>query len=378
MNYGRYEVVKEVGKGSMGVVYEAHDPDIDRKVALKVLRQDRLTSEAFVERFLKEAKAIGRLSHQDIVTVYDVGQDRGTVYITMEFATGISLDRLAQEKRLRFDQMVNIGIQVAETLDYAHQRGIIHRDIKPSNIIISHGDRVKITDFGIAHIEDPAAPQQTQAGEILGTPAYMAPEQAMGQPVDGRSDLFSLGAILYELATGSRPFRGENLAALIKAVADERPVEPIRKRAEIPRRFSDTIMKCLEKNPDKRFQTGRELVESLQSCLSAEAPLKVKRRRLLSFASMGAILVVVSVIAGFFLYLSLTPKAMLDVKSMPSGAQVIVDGAFKGKSPIKLKLPLGKHEVRLVLSNYYDWEAQVQLEEGEIPLTVRLIPIDEE
>ncbi|MBW1867329.1 MAG: serine/threonine protein kinase, partial [Deltaproteobacteria bacterium] len=214
MKYGRYEIIKELGRGAMGVVYQAHDPRIDRLVALKVLRPDRVTSQDFVQRFLKEAKAIGRLSHANIVTVYDVGQDHETIYIAMEFLEGRPLNEVVREKPPAVKDVINIGLQVAEALNYAHARGIVHRDIKPSNIILDDEGRIKITDFGIARIEDPEATQQTQAGEILGTPVYMSPEQVMGKTVDGRSDLYSLGIILYELTTGQRPFSGENIAVI--------------------------------------------------------------------------------------------------------------------------------------------------------------------
>ena len=197
MNYGRHRIVKELGKGAMGVVYQAHDPQIDRLVALKVLRPDRVTTEAFLQRFMKEAKAIGRLSHPNMVIVYDVGEDHGTVYIAMEFLEGKPLNEIIQMDVFQPEEIIDLGVQVAEALDYAHRKGIIHRDIKPSNIIVQPDGQIKITDFGIAHIEDPEATQQTQAGEILGTPAYMSPEQVLSQPVDGRSDLFSLGVILY-------------------------------------------------------------------------------------------------------------------------------------------------------------------------------------
>ncbi|RNC67862.1 MAG: serine/threonine protein kinase [Desulfuromonadales bacterium] len=193
MNYGRYQIVKEVGRGSMGVVYEARDPNIDRVVALKVLRQDRITSETFVKRFLKEAKVVGRLSHPRIVTIYDVGEDQGTIYIAMEFLEGVPLSDLIRDKKLNADEVVELGTQIAATLEYAHQKGVIHRDVKPSNIVVRPDGQIKITDFGIAHIEDPSATLQTQAGEIMGTPAYMSPEQVQGHPVDCRSDLFSLG-----------------------------------------------------------------------------------------------------------------------------------------------------------------------------------------
>jgi serine/threonine-protein kinase len=217
MNYGRYQIIKEVGRGSMGIVYQARDPNIDRLVAVKVLRHDRITTDSFVKRFLKEAKVIGRLSHPHIVTIHDVGEDQGTVYIAMEFLEGISLSEIIQDRCLDAKEVIDFGTQIAETLDYAHRKGVIHRDIKPSNIVAEPDGQIKITDFGIARIEDSSATLQTQAGAIMGTPAYMSPEQVLGHSVDGRSDLFSLGVILYELSTGRRPFGGDgkNLATVL-------------------------------------------------------------------------------------------------------------------------------------------------------------------
>jgi len=381
MKYGRYEIVRELGKGSMGVVYEAHDPHIDRSVALKVLRPDRVTSEAFVERFFKEAKAVGRFSHPNIVTVYDVGQDHGTIYIAMEFLEGKPLDNAIREKSFTIDEMINIGAQVAETLDCAHEKGIIHRDIKPSNILLMSDGHITITDFGIAHIEDPSAAQLTQAGEILGTPAYMSPEQVVGRPVDGRSDLYSLGVILYELSTGKRPFRGSNLAAVFKAVTQDSPPEPAKINSDIPLDLSRVIMKSLRKAPDDRFQTGTAMVEALKSCVRqrkpsvpGETPGRKKRR--IPVSSIMVVVLLISVMGVLSYYLmNGNGKAMLNVRSVPASARVFVDGAFKGKAPLELGLAPGKHEVRLTLSDHYDWEAQIQLkEEGDTPLLVRLIP----
>ena len=171
----------------MGIVYKAFDPQIDREVALKILRKDRLTDDEFAQRFFKEAKAIGRLSHPNIVTVYDVGQDHGTIYIAMEFLEGRPLDEAIKEEKLKITDIGSIGAQIAEALNYAHQKGVIHRDIKPANIILNSDGRIKITDFGIAQIENLLTIHQTQAGAILGTPLYMSPEQVNAQPVDGRA-----------------------------------------------------------------------------------------------------------------------------------------------------------------------------------------------
>ena len=380
----------------MGVVYQAYDPEIDRSVALKVLREDRLTSDTFIHRFLREAKAIGRLSHPGIVTVYDVGQDRGTIYIAMEFLDGEPLHKIMERKRLPLREVLLLGIQVAETLDYAHQKGIVHRDVKPSNIIVQPSGQIKITDFGIAHFEDSTASLQTQAGEILGTPAYMSPEQIISEPIDGRSDLFSLGIILYELSTGKRPFEGETLTAVLHAITQTNPPEPLKANPEIPQGLSQTIMRCLRKTPAKRFENGKALAERLRDYLN-EAELtritigpsfkRKKRRRLFVLSFLFACLIGVGVPSYLFLIRQSPPShspkvivssALFRIESAPPGAQVFVDGAFKGETPLKLNVPEGKHEVRLTLIEYYDWEAEVQAEEkSEIPLSIRLFPTRE-
>jgi serine/threonine-protein kinase len=459
MKYGRYDIVEEWGKGAMGVIYRAHDPQIDRIIALKVLRHDRVISEEYVQRFIKEAKAIGRLSHPNIVTVYDVGQDQGTIYFAMEFLEGTPLDGVIQEKRLSPEEIVNFGVQVAEALDYAHQQGIVHRDIKPGNIILTSTGQAKITDFGIARIEDPSAPQQTQAGEILGTPSYIPPELLMSQPVDGRSDLYSLGVILYELTTGRRPFSGNSMEATFKAIIEDRPVEPRKTDPSISEEVSKLIMKSLNRKPDERFQTGKEMADALRGLTKKEdgktAPSVVPKKPL--FKKKGqwlllffvSILVVVAAILYYFypraaimlesepegaeiyveevlkgktpLLLELKQgayririikksyqkwekeiflkrgrnepvgvkltkskpggptiiRALLNVDSVPNGAKVFLNNSLKGETPFKLKLPVGKHEVRLSLHDHHDWEAPVQLDKEGIPLVVRLLPLDE-
>jgi serine/threonine protein kinase len=394
MNIGRYQIMKEIGKGSMGVVYQAHDPNLDLQVALKVLRQDRLVSEPYVRRFLTEARALGRFDHSNIVRVFNVDEDSGTVYIAMEFIEGESLNEIIQKKQFPIDEIVHIGITVAETLDYAHQKGIIHRDIKPSNIIIRSDDRLKITDFGIAHIEDPSGTQQTQAGEILGTPAYMSPEQVMSHPVDGRSDLFSLGIILYEMSTGKRPFTGDSLPALFHAITGVTPPEPFKVNPGIPRGLSQIIMKCIMKKPEERFSSGKALAEALKSVLHEKEPAYQTKpawagRSKMMIVSLAIVLVIMIGIVGAY-YFSSTRKSeslqppsvqkpvratALNVESAPEGAQVFIDGALKGVTPLKLDISAGKYEVKLSLPNYYDWEAQVKVDEGnETPLVVQLIP----
>lgn len=392
MKFGRYEVISEIGRGSMGVVYKAHDPNLDLTIALKVLRQDRMSSDSFMKRFLSEAKALGRLDHPNIIRVYNVDEDQGNVYIAMEFIEGESLNDVIQRKRFTPEEIIEIGSTVAGTLDYAHKQGIVHRDIKPSNILVRSDGRLKITDFGIAHIEDTAAPKQTQAGEILGTPAYMSPEQVLSQPVDGRSDIFSLGVILYELSAGRMPFAGQNLAAIFNSITQIEPAPVKDGNSDIPDDLSALISKCLRKNPADRFISGHELVSALKSCnkkeeAAAPSVKPAEQKKTKGRSLIAAAVIVIAALLGFASYYVMGPKtgtppvedraapAVLKIESNPSGAQVFIDGNFKGKTPAALELSAGKHEVRMTSPGHYDWEAQVQLNENEeTPLAVRLIP----
>lgn len=415
--YGRYRILKELGKGTMGVVFQAHDPQIDRMVALKVLRPDRVTSEAFVARFLKEARAIGRLSHPNIVTIYDVGEDQGTIYIAMEYLKGEPFNEVVRSGRLSLPQCVDIACQVALTLDYAHRQGIVHRDIKPSNIIFTEEHQVKLTDFGIARIEDTSAGHQTQAGEILGTPVYMAPEQVMGQTVDGRSDLFSLGVILYEMVVGRRPFAGNNIAAIFRAITHDNPEPPVNADPFIPRNLSDVILKSLAKQPEARFQTGREMAETLAN-IAADVASKPEKEaagkppaKKLVMAALGVLLLIAAGSGGYVYWQhsqgrpadqvdagngsatanttgntsTSTPSsqmpsaemAVLKISSEPEGARIFVDNGLKGTTPMVLPLPMGKYELRLNLSGYLEWEAQIELDvAGETPLHIPLRPME--
>ncbi len=262
---GRYEIVRALGRGAMGVVYLARDPLIDREVALKTLRVDldaEYTAE-FRERFLREARAAGRLSHAGIVTIHDVGEDpaTGLVFIAMEYIKGRDLKQmLAEGHRFRASEAARIAADVAEALHYAHSMGVVHRDIKPANIILTADGSAKITDFGIARLE---SSNLTVEGQFIGTPNFMSPEQITGRTVDGRSDIFSLGVVLFTLLTGARPFAGETMHEVtLKVVQDPCPI-PSTLAPQIPPAFNPVILKCLEKEPDKRFQNGAELARVL-------------------------------------------------------------------------------------------------------------------
>ncbi|MBL8112600.1 MAG: protein kinase [Acidobacteria bacterium] len=259
-------MVRELGKGAMGIVYLGRDPVIGRLVALKTIRvavDDDAEMREFSERFLREAQAAGILSHPNIVTVHDVGEDPGTktTFIAMEYVEGKNLKQLLQEKTpYPFERVAEIIGQVAEALDYAHRKGIVHRDVKPANIIITPEGQVKITDFGIAKIEKS---NLTSTGQFLGTPNYMSPEQVTGETVDGRSDLFSLGVVLYELLTRKKPFTGENLTSISYKIVHESFTPPETYDAALPPEFGPILQKALAKDPAVRFQRGNDFALSL-------------------------------------------------------------------------------------------------------------------
>lgn len=262
---GRYEIEKTLGRGAMGVVYLARDPIIDRLVALKTLRVDLDAehAEEFRERFVREARAAGRLNHPGIVTVHDVGEDpeSGLMYIAMEHVEGRDLKQiLATGHVFRPSEAARIAADVAIALDYAHSLGVVHRDVKPANIILTADGTAKITDFGIARLE---TSNLTVDGQFIGTPNFMSPEQITGKGVDGRSDIFSLGVVLFTLLTGQRPFGGDTMHEVTLRIVQEPSPIPSTVSAEIPAAFNPIVLKCLEKNPEKRFQTGKELAKVL-------------------------------------------------------------------------------------------------------------------
>jgi serine/threonine protein kinase len=263
---GRYEVVRELGRGSMGVVYQGYDPVIGRTVAIKTMLTEGLAPEEFREfkaRFQREAQAAGVLSHPNIVNVFDYGEDSGRLYLVMEYLEGKSLEKLVEEhKILPIETIIPMCEQVCGALDHAHQHGIIHRDIKPANIMILNNGLVKVTDFGVAKV---VSMGMTQTGLVLGTPNYMSPEQIKGRQIDGRSDIFSLGIVLYDLVTGEMPFTGQNITTVIYKIINEDPIPPRELDATIHPGLSYVICKALAKGPEERYQTGRELVCDLKN-----------------------------------------------------------------------------------------------------------------
>ena len=285
---GRYRIEGRLGEGAMADVYRAHDPGIGRTVAIKVLKPEYGRNPDLGERFLREARAAGALNHPNIATIYDVGEADGVAYIAMELIEGQPLDSLIQAQgRLPYERVLTIGQQLASALDYAHRAGVVHRDVKPSNILLTaDGKTAKLLDFGVARVGDLDAAQadqqmaRTQVGQMIGTPRYMSPEQALGITVDRRSDLFSLGVVLYEMITGKVAFPGVSLATLAIQIAQER-VEPIdRSAADCPPGLRFIIDKLLAKKPEQRFPDGDALVKALARELAATAEAPVSRRGL--------------------------------------------------------------------------------------------------
>ena len=267
---GRYMIEGPLGRGGMASVFKAHDPGIGRDVAIKFLHASYCADEEYRARFLQEARAAGGLSHPNIVVVHDVGEIEGRPYMAMELLDGEPLsDSMAKGKILSVRETVLIGIQLAKALGYAHERGIVHRDIKPGNIMRQQGNQaIKVTDFGIAHVDRPDTEQRTRVGDVLGTPQYMSPEQTQGQKIDGRSDLFSAGILMYQMLTGKRPFQGDTLVVVAMKIAKEAP-EPIEKlRPEVPASLRRIVDRCLAKAPEKRFQSGGELAGALIKVLA--------------------------------------------------------------------------------------------------------------
>ncbi|MEO8056183.1 MAG: protein kinase, partial [Acidobacteriota bacterium] len=270
---------RELGKGAMGVVYLGRDPVIGRRVALKTIRataEDDSEQREFNERFMREAQAAGTLSHPNIVTIHDVGEEveTQTSFIAMEYVEGKNLKQLLKDKvAFSWDRVAEISMSVADALDYAHRRGIVHRDVKPANIIILTSDgTVKITDFGIAKIE---ASSLTETGQFLGTPNYMSPEQVTGETVDGRSDLFSLGVVLYELLTKRKPFLGDNLTSISYKIVHEEFPPPETYDASIPGEFGPILLRALAKDPAARFQSGKDFHAALAEFRTRHAEMEM-------------------------------------------------------------------------------------------------------
>ncbi len=271
---GKYKVIEVLGKGAMGIVYKAMDPDINREVAIKTIHFDTAAEgreqEELQQRFMREAQAAGRLTHPNIVMIYDVGREGGMTYIVMQCIEGRSLAKIiGGDERLPVDYIVRLMTQVCQALDYAHQKGIVHRDIKPANILLDSSGNPFLADFGVARMETSTV---TQTGTVMGTPSYMSPEQVMGKKIDKRSDIFSLGVILFELLSGKRPFAGDSITTVMYKIVHDVPLSLKEVQKDVPAGFDFIVSKALAKDPEQRYQSCLEMAYDLANVTALPSP----------------------------------------------------------------------------------------------------------
>ncbi|EXX85166.1 serine/threonine protein kinase, partial [Paenibacillus darwinianus] len=266
---GRYEIIERIGSGGMALVYKAHDVLLNRKVAVKILRQQFGHDEEFVRRFRREAQSAASLSHPNVVSIYDVGEEEDTHYIVMEYVEGSNLNDLIKERApLQTEEAVRFAVQICDALDHAHQNQIIHRDIKPHNILIGKNGRVKVTDFGIARAVTSST--ITQTGSVVGSVHYFSPEHAKGISTGEKSDLYSLGIVLYQMLTGRLPFLGESpISVALKHLQDDFE-EPRQVNPHIPQSLENIILRSMRKNSSERYASAQEMLEDLETCLKPE------------------------------------------------------------------------------------------------------------
>ena len=315
-----YRVEAKLGAGGMGEVFRARDETLDRDVALKLLPEELASDPERLARFEREAKTLASLNHPNIVTIYEVGEAESVPFLAMELVDGRTLAEIIPQTGLPLEQIFALAVPLADALAAAHERGIVHRDLKSNNVMVGSDGRVKVLDFGLAKLRQrPVSEETTQLpeeeltreGMIVGTLPYMAPEQIQGREADQRSDVFSLGVVLYEMATGKRPFRGESFADLASAILRDRPSRVTELREDLPGHLGRVIRRCLEKDPDRRYQTARDVRNELQDLageLAAEeivreampvpVPTKRPRRSWLAVAAVVAVVVVAAVIIG--------------------------------------------------------------------------------
>jgi serine/threonine-protein kinase len=398
---GRYEILSELGKGAMGIVYKAVDPLIDRTVAIKTINLNLSGDEiaGFVKRFNREAKSAGRLNHPNIVTIYDVGRADDTAFIAMEYLEGQELKEIiASKQTLQPERIVEMTAQVADALAFAHDHGVVHRDIKPANIMVLRNGVVKIMDFGIAMT---SSGSQTQAGTILGSPIYMSPEQVSGTTVDGRSDIFSLGAVLYELLTGISVFGGENstLTSIMYQVINEMPNSPTSVNPSIPVAFDYIVAKAMAKEPEHRYQSAREMADDLRNfktlatstplpfqassekrsgeysgkegdatlVLDTNKPLAVpgssKRKKLIGVATTAIFFIVIAL----FIYAQREPaKTATDDKESAIGQKALAPTAKPMPSiPTEVKTPVGQKALAPTAKPMPSIPTEVKVPEGQ-------------
>ena len=428
---GNYKILEEIGSGGMAVVYRGVQESLGRTVAIKALRSSVCKEDDAVARFEREAGSLASFQHENIITVYDFFPEGGSLFIVMEYVEGIDLYDLREKcDRLPADIVGIISLQVARALDYAHFRGLIHRDVKPANIIVSKLGTVKLMDFGIAQVEES---DLTRAGVGLGTPAYMSPEQIVGKRLDQRSDIFSLGIVMYQMVTGQKPFEEDDQRSTMEKIRGYTPPAPRTINPAVPRELEEIIVRCMEKDPQDRFGSTQELVITMEQFLAARVNLNYRARLMLFLKEQGMIsedevkavlhpamiggvvgkvprlrikrrlayylggLAAAAVLAVLVLILVLVVEVRrvraikppepvrvtvreeiatggLRVVAVP-WARVEVDGKEQGTTPLDrpLTLPVGKHKVRLLNPYFKTEQRKVTIRKGKtVDLTVAL------
>ena len=420
LKFGRYEVESELGQGAMGTVYKAFDPLTQRPVAIKALKREILAQDEsgeYQKRFQREARAAGGLSHPNIITIFDVGDN----YFVMEYLEGTNLlNFMAEKGQLSLDETLSIVSPLADALAYAHGKGIFHRDIKPANIMLYPDGRPVITDFGLAHLESTV---MTAAGQFLGSPSYMSPEQVLGDDITPKADIFSLCVVTYEMLTGHKPFPGENVTSVIYKVVHSQPVPPHEVNAKLPSEYEHIFVRALAKAPEQRFQSFPEFVAALnleefdrleipvqeqprtsvkedvavkpatpltddaQETVSlptpaAESKSSITERKRPSKTQCSALIaaaVFLLAMAGFLIpgFLADPVATGIGVETDPEDAEVWIDGELAGTSPFELdELTLGEHDVRVTKEGFLPLEERFEISEADAsePLVFALQP----